>query len=163
MAGKPRQAGGSGGCLPTGGAPDRVWLGCPSALLPGVEGGQVGQVGAGSGTVRLTAVKRAAGDGEEAFFRHDWLVREWINCRDKLPAGDGGKRSDQVGGLHGAGQADQDSVRPAQRVLSIGRQRQPELGGLQSLQLFGCVGSVCVGQFVVHVMGSDWIRGSPPR
>ena len=77
---------GSGGCLPTGGAPDRVWLGCPSAPFPGVEGGQVGQIGAGSGTVRLTAVKRAAGDGEEAFFRHDWLVREWMNCRDRLPA-----------------------------------------------------------------------------
>jgi len=43
-------------------------------MLPGVEGGQVGQVGAGSGAGRLTAVKRAAGDGEEAFFRHDWML-----------------------------------------------------------------------------------------
>jgi hypothetical protein len=66
------QGGGdSGSGLPTGGAPDRIWLGCLSALLPGVEGGQVGQVGAGGRTGRFTAVERAAGDGEEAFFRHD--------------------------------------------------------------------------------------------
>lgn len=64
--------GGSGRSLPTCGAPDRIWLGRIGALLPGVEGCQLGQVGAGSGAGRLTAVEGAAGDRGEALFGHGW-------------------------------------------------------------------------------------------
>jgi len=75
LPGWPRWAvGESGRSLPTGRAPDRIWLNRPSALLPGVEGGQLGQVCAGSGAGRLTAVGGAAGDREEAFFGHGWLA-----------------------------------------------------------------------------------------
>ena len=62
-------------------------------MLPGVEGGQVGQVGAGSGAGRLTAVGGAAGDREEAFFGHGWLA----GCERSAgwaPAGRGVRRTE---------------------------------------------------------------------
>ncbi len=40
-------------------------------------------------------------------------------------------RSDEAGGLHGAGQSDQDAVRFGERNLRIGRQFQPEVGALE--------------------------------
>ena len=60
----------SGRSLPTRRAPDRIRLGRIGTLLPGVEGGQLGQVGAGGGAGRFTAVEGAAGDRGEAFFGH---------------------------------------------------------------------------------------------